>query len=276
MPHPPLLSIVIPAFNEEIRLPSTLSSIGSYLAAKGLDAEIIVVDDGSTDGTVRIVEQARQGGLGRARVEGPATPTTEGVRFDPERIRLVRNPENRGKGYSIRHGMFEARGTWVLFTDADLSTPIEDFERLHDSAREGDHDIVIGSRALPESRIELYQPLYRVLMGQTFNRIVRWIAGLPFRDTQCGFKLMGRERVRPLFERMVVDRFAFDVELLFLARHAGLSIAEVPVTWRNSPVSKVGLLRDPLNMLSDTWRIRRRFQRGDYRKAAVGKERLVP
>ena len=246
--RPPFLSIIVPAYNEERRLPDALERIGAYLAEKGLDAELIVVDDGSRDGTARIVEEARLPGLSAA-----------------GRLRLIRNRGNRGKGHSVRRGVLDARGIWVLFTDSDLSTPIEDFEKLYKRATAGGHDIVIGSRGLPDSNIELYQPFHRVFMGQTFNRIVRLMTGLPFRDTQCGFKLMARERVRSLFERMVVDRFAFDVELLFLAHRAGLSVAEEPITWRDSPRSKVGLLGDPLNMLRDVWKIRRRFARGLYR-----------
>ena len=265
----PLVSIVIPAYNEESRLPATLGRIGAYLLASGLDAEILIVDDGSSDGTAQLVEAAATKGAMRV---GPASPGPGGEspgserRIPSARLRLIRNPGNRGKGYSFRHGVSEARGTWVLFTDADLSTPIEEFEKLYARARDGRLDIVIGSRALPESNITLYQPFYRVWMGRTFNKMVRILAGLPFRDTQCGFKLMARERVRPLVERMVVDRFAFDVELLYLAHRAGLAIAEVPVTWHNSPVSKVGLLWDPANMLRDVWKIRRRDARGEYRR----------
>lgn len=271
----PLVSIVIPAYNEATRLPATLGRIGAWLAVSGVDAEILIVDDGSSDGTGDLVEMAARTGF--VPVEAPARPAVGAARSGPAvrtegrvpagRLRLVRNPGNRGKGYSFRHGVREARGIWVLFTDADLSTPIEDFDRLYARARDGNFDIVIGSRALAESNITLYQPFYRVWMGRTFNRMVRLIAGLPFRDTQCGFKLMVRERVLPLVERMIVDRFAYDVELLLLAHRTGLTIAEVPVTWHNSPVSKVGLLRDPMNMLRDIWRVRRRFDRGEYRRA---------
>ena len=263
---PPLVSIVIPAYNEEHRLPATLGRIGAYLARSGLDAEVLVVDDGSSDGTATLVETAARTGAVPVEAPGEKGARTEG-RVPVGRLRLVRNPGNQGKGYTFRHGVREATGTWVLFTDADLSTPIEDFEKLYARARDAHLDIAIGSRGLPDSRITLYQPFYRVWMGRSFNRMVRLVAGLPFHDTQCGFKLMARARVLPLIERMVVDRFAFDVELLFLAHRAGLSIAEIPVTWHNSPVSKVGLLRDPVTMIRDIWKIRRRYDRGEYRRA---------
>jgi dolichyl-phosphate beta-glucosyltransferase len=247
----PLLSIVIPAYNEQTRLPGTLALVGAFLERGGLDAEVIVVDDGSADETAHAARQVREGWSGFA---------------EPGRFRVVSNRENRGKGYSTRRGILEARGNWVLFSDADLSTPIEDFDKLYEEATKGGYEIVIGSRALPESNVEIYQPFYRRFMGQTFNRIVRLMTGLKFHDTQCGFKLMVRERVRPLVERMVIDRFAFDVELLYLAVRAGLTVAEVPVTWRNSPMSRVGLIGDPLNMLRDISRVVRRFRRGGYRE----------
>jgi dolichyl-phosphate beta-glucosyltransferase len=177
---------------------------------------------------------------------------------------VLRNEENRGKGYSVRRGVLSATGRWVLLTDADLSTPIAEHAKLGDAVREYDLDVAIGSRALPASRIEVRQHPVRELMGKTFNRIIRRMTGLPFHDTQCGFKLLDRGRVRPLFGRMVVDRFAFDVELLFLCARFGLKAREVPVVWRNAPGSKVSLVGDPLNMLWDVARVRWRFRRGLY------------
>ena len=238
----PYLSVVIPAFNEERRLGPTLERISGYLRDRGLEAEIVVVDDGSSDGTAALAEKSLGGTRGR----------------------VLRNSENRGKGYSVRTGVLHARGRWALITDSDLSTPIEEHALLAETARDHDLDVVIGSRGLHDSRVEVSQGILRRNMGRTFNLLIRLLTGLPFRDTQCGFKLVDRERTRPLFERMVVDRFAFDVELLFLCRRYGLSVAEVPVTWRNSPESKVGLLADPLNMLYDVLRVRWRFRRGMY------------
>lgn len=238
----PHLSVVVPAYNEELRLGATLTRIAAYLDERQLHAEILVVDDGSIDGTARVAGE----GLGK------------------NRGRVLRNPGNRGKGYSVRRGVLEAVGRWVLLTDADLSSPIEEHEALAAAVRERDLDVAIGSRALAASKVEVRQNLIRQTMGKTFNLAIRLLTGLPFRDTQCGFKLMDRVRVRPLFETMVVDRFAFDVEFLFLCRRFGLSVAEIPVVWRNAPGSKVSVFRDPANMLFDVARVRWRFRRGLY------------
>jgi dolichyl-phosphate beta-glucosyltransferase len=238
----PYLSIVIPAYNEEERLVASLGMMASYLDAAGIDAEILVVDDGSKDATAVLAAKALSGRSGR----------------------VIRNGENRGKGYSVRHGVLEARGRFVLLTDADLSTPIDDHARLAAVIRDRDLDVVIGSRALPESDVQVRQGWLRQTMGRSFNTFIRAATGLPFRDTQCGFKLMDRERVRPLFEKMVVNRFAFDVELLFLCERFGLSVVDVPVTWRNAGGSKVSILGDPLNMIVDVLRVRWRFRRGLY------------
>jgi dolichyl-phosphate beta-glucosyltransferase len=238
----PFLSIVIPAYNEEDRLVDSIAKIAAYLDASGIDAEILVVDDGSRDRTAELAVKALQGRRGR----------------------VLRNGDNRGKGYSVRHGVIEARGRFVLFTDADLSTPIEEHGKLAALIRERDLDVVIGSRALPNSDVQVRQGWLRKTMGRIFNTIIRVATGLPYRDTQCGFKLMDRDRVRPLFDKMVVNRFAFDVELLFLCARFGLSVADVPVTWRNATGSKVSMLRDPLNMIADVLRVRWRFRRGLY------------
>jgi dolichyl-phosphate beta-glucosyltransferase len=238
----PFLSIVIPAYNEQERLVASLEKIAAYLDASGTDAEILVVDDGSKDRTAELAAGALKGRRGR----------------------VLRNGDNRGKGYSVRHGVLEARGRFVLLTDADLSTPIEEHAKLAMVIRDRDLDVVIGSRALPNSDVQVRQGWVRKRMGRTFNTIIRTVTGLPFRDTQCGFKLMDRDRVKPLFDKMVVNRFAFDVELLFLCARFGLSVADVPITWRNAPGSKVSLLGDPLNMIADVLRVRWRFRRGLY------------
>jgi dolichyl-phosphate beta-glucosyltransferase len=238
----PFLTIVVPAYNEEARLPATLAEIGAWMDARRLDAEILVVDDGSRDRTAEIAAEALGGRRGR----------------------VLKNGENRGKGYSVRHGVLEAAGRFVLLTDADLSTPITEYDKVAAWVRDHDLDVAIGSRALPGSDVQLRQGVLRQTMGRTFNRIIRALTGLPFHDTQCGFKLLDRERTRPLFEKMVVDRFAFDVELLFLCRRFGLTVREVPVIWRNAPGSKVSILGDPLNMIYDVLRVRWRFRRGLY------------
>jgi glycosyltransferase involved in cell wall biosynthesis len=238
----PFLSIVIPANNEEARLGQSLKAIGAYLDREEIHAEIIVVDDGSSDGT----RQVAASGL------------------EERRGRVIALDENRGKGHAVRLGVLEAQGRWVLMTDADLSSPIEEHAKLARAARDHDLDLAIGSRALPDSRVEVHQHPLRENMGKTFNLLMRSMTGLRFRDTQCGFKLMDRERTRPLFQRMVVDRFAFDVELLFLAVRFGLNVREVPVIWRNAPGSRVSIVGDPLNMLWDVARVRWRFRRGLY------------
>ena len=238
----PFLSIVVPAYNEEKRLVASLMKIASYLDASETDAEILVVDDGSKDRTAEVAAKALEGRRGR----------------------VVKNGENRGKGYSVRHGVLEARGRFVLLTDADLSTPIEEHAKLAAVIRDRDLDVVIGSRALPDSDVQVRQGWLRQTMGRSFNTIIRAMTGLPFRDTQCGFKLMDRERVMPLFEKMVVDGFAFDVELLFLCARFGLLVADVPVTWRNATDSKVSIVGDPLKMIADVLKVRWRFRRGLY------------
>jgi len=238
----PFLSIVVPAYNEEERLVGSIGKIASYLDAAGIDAEILVIDDGSKDRTAELAAKALEGRRGR----------------------VLRNGENRGKGYSVRQGVLEARGRFVLMTDADLSTPIDAHRKLAAVIRDRDLDVVIGSRALPDSDVQVRQGWLRQTMGRSFNVIIRAVTGLPYRDTQCGFKLMDRDRVKPLFDKMVVNRFAFDVELLFLCARFGLSVGEVPVDWRNAIGSKVSVLGDPLNMIADVLRVRWRFRRGLY------------
>jgi dolichyl-phosphate beta-glucosyltransferase len=236
------LSIVIPSYNEEQRLGETLDAILKFIGQRHLEAEILVVDDGSADGTVRVAEGFLRGRRGR----------------------VVQNRRNRGKGYSVRHGVLAAEGRWVLLTDADLSTPIEEYDRLAAAARSHDLDVVIGSRGLHDSNVEVAQHGVRQFMGRTFNKAIRVMTGLRFKDTQCGFKLMDRDRCLPLFRRMNVERFAFDVELLFLCNRYGLKVEEVAVTWRNNPASKVSILGDPMNMLVDVAKVRWNFRKGLY------------
>lgn len=241
-PVRPYVSVVIPAYNEERRLCDSIPLILDFIDREGLQAEVLVVDDGSTDETAAVAEKLLAGKPGR----------------------LLRVAENRGKGHAVRRGFLEAAGRWVLVTDADLSTPIEEYSNLAGAARDQELDVVIGSRALPDSRVEVHQHFVRETMGKTFNLLLRAMTGLPFRDTQCGFKLLDRERTLPLFRRMVVDRFAWDVELLFLCVRFGLKVRDVPVVWRNSPDSRVGLFGDPVNMLWDVARVRWRFRSGAY------------
>lgn len=252
----PELSIVIPAYNEEARLPRALARISEYFsnprAPFTLDRmEILIVDDGSTDATARIAE--------------------EWSRTMPA-ARLVSNGENRGKGYSVRHGMLEARGHLALFTDADLSSPIEQIERLLVAIETGD-DVAIGSRALDRSLIFGRQSRMREIAGMIFNGFVRIFTGLKFHDTQCGFKIFVREPARIVFEQQRIEGFGFDPEILFLAKRHGLQAAEVPVRWAHDPATKVHVVRDSLLMFGDLVYIRWNWLIGRYPKKSA-KNRL--
>ena len=241
------LSVVIPAFNEAPRLPATLRSLASYLPRSPFDlAEIIVVDDGSQDGTSEAA-QSEQAALAAAGIE----------------MRVEHNAANRGKGYSVRRGMREARHEWILFSDADESAPIEEVERLAAAAQEGGHSVVIGSRALDRSLIGEHQPKYREFLGRVFNANVRLVTGLRIADTQCGFKLFRRDAAREIAARQRIERFGFDVEQLYIARKLGYSIAEVPVRWNNEPDSSVGLV-DGINAFVEVWKVKWNDLTGAY------------
>jgi glycosyltransferase involved in cell wall biosynthesis len=243
MSSSPELSIIIPALNEERRLPETLRKIHDYLMASSLRAEVLVVDDGSTDSTATVVDALRQN--------------------YPE-VRRITNHSNHGKGFAVRQGMLEARGEMALFTDADLSTPIEEAGKLLAALRDPHCDGAIGSRALDRRLIESHQPIAREAGGILFNRVVRLITGLRFADTQCGFKAFRLDRARILFEQQRIAGFGFDPEILFLAGRHGLRIAEIPVRWAHHPASKVKFVKDGLRMLGDLWVIRRNARRGLY------------
>lgn len=216
------LSLIVPSFNEEHRLPATLDRLRDYLDGQSYSYEVLVVDDGSADGTGALVEE-------RAAAW--------------EALRCVRNGRNRGKGYSVRHGVEEARGKDILFSDADLSTPIEEAEALLVPIARGECDIAIASRALPESQLEERQPWWRESMGRMFNRIVQYLIVPGIVDTQCGFKAFRGDVARHLFRLQRLEGFAFDAEVLFLARKFDYRIKEVPVRWINSPDSRVSGLR---------------------------------
>jgi dolichyl-phosphate beta-glucosyltransferase len=232
----PALSIVIPAYNEETRLPPTLQAVRAYLESSPYpDAEIIVVDDGSQDGTAKVVERLAAG--------------------EP-RLRLLRNPGNRGKGYSVRHGMLEARGDWILFSDADLSAPIEELRKLMDAVCEHKAQVAIGSRDMDRSLVGVRQSRWRELAGIFFNFVMRAITWLPFSDTQCGFKLYHRDAARVVFARQRLEGFGFDVEDLYIARVRGFRAVEVPVRWNNVEGTKVSLIngmRPFLDLLLIRW-----------------------
>ncbi len=248
---PPRWTIVIPAFNEAQRLQRTLAATAAWLDARGETYEVIVVDDGSDDGTAALVEEfaARH-----------------------PRFACLRLPHNRGKGAAVREGFSKSRGELVLFMDADLSTPIEEAERLR-AAIDGGGAAAIASRGLPESNLEVRQEWIRERMGKTFNALVRLLTGLEVRDTQCGFKLLRGEDARALAPEMREDGFAFDVELLLLVRRRGLALREVPVTWRNDARSRVDPVEDSLRMLLALPRILART--GRARRGAVRGERTL-
>lgn len=241
------LSIIIPAYNEELRLARALAKVRDYLTEQRLgpdQVEILVVDDGSKDATVRVAEEMKR---------------------DLPSLRVVLNGRNRGKGYSVRHGMLEARGRLALFSDADFSSPIEEWPKLR-AAIENGYDGAIGSRAIDRSLITVHQAPLRELAGIIFNLFVRFFTGLAFQDTQCGFKAFVRERTRIVFEQQRIERFGFDPEILFLAKRHGLRIAEVPVRWAHDPATKVHVLRDSANMFTDLLYIRWNYIRGRYPK----------
>src|SRR5579859_2996005 len=244
MDYRPALSIIIPSYNEELRLPPSLELIASYIENSGRETEVIVVDDGSKDKTAEVAESFR------ARIPS---------------LRVVSNGENHGKGYSVRHGMQEARGEIVLFTDADLSAPIEEADKLI-SALANNKDVAIGSRAMDRSLIAVHESGFREFAGIVFNKIVRIVLWLPFVDTQCGFKAFRRERCKIIFEQQRIERFGFDPELLYLARHHGLKSVEIPVRWAHSPATKVNMLLDSVQMFLDVFTIRWNALLGRYRK----------
>ena len=238
------LSVVIPAYNEEHRLPSTLLSILEYLDGRSVKYEVIVVDDGSRDATARLVRQF--------------------ARLSPQ-VKLLMCPRNRGKGFAVRLGMMNALGDLVLYDDADGASPIEELARLEE-AIQGGADIAIGSRAIFAKDTAVKTILIRKMMGRIFNTLVNVVLLPKIADTQCGFKLFKRAAARQLFALQRADGFSFDVEVLFLARRAGFAVAEIPINWTNIPGSKVSLVRDSFLMFVDVVRFRLTDLFGGYKK----------
>lgn len=237
------VSIVIPAYNEARRIWVTLERIERYFSELAREFEIIVVDDGSTDGMASIVAAFQ------ARYARP--------------VRLLRNPENAGKGMSVRRGVLEAKGDLILFSDADLSTPIEEFSKLEERLSAG-FDIAIGSRVLPESELIVRQPRYREWMGRVLIMLIRLISLTDVADSQCGFKLFSRPAAQAIFEAQVINRFGFDVEVLWLAKKLGFKVAEVPIRWINDSDTRVRPAIDSMRTLIDVFRIYQREIRGRY------------
>ncbi|MFC1807390.1 dolichyl-phosphate beta-glucosyltransferase [Candidatus Omnitrophota bacterium] len=230
------LSIVIPAYNEQERLPATLSKIHSYFNTKKYEFEVIVVDDGSVDDTKKVA-------LGSSL-------------HDVGKLHILSNRENKGKGFSVKRGMRACAGDYILFSDADLSTPIEEVEKLFCYIRSG-FDIAIGSRSIRGSDVKVHQPFYREWMGKAFNLIVQHIVLDGIVDTQCGFKLFRSDAGKDIASLVEVDGFAFDVEILYLAKKLNYKVKEVPVVWINSPLSKVNPVYDSCIMFKDLYRIKR-------------------
>jgi dolichyl-phosphate beta-glucosyltransferase len=227
----PSLSVVVPAYNEEVRLRVSLPAILDYLERAGRSFEVVVIDDGSVDATRSVAES-----------------------FAARGVRSVALGRNRGKGAAIRAGVLESSGDLVLLTDADLSTPISEIERLEPELEHA--DLVFGSRAVEGARIDRPQPQFRQWMGKTFNLMIRTLVAGGIHDTQCGFKLLDGPTARALFSDLLLDGFAYDVELLWLARQRRLRVAEVGVVWNHSPDSRVHLFSDSARMALDVLRIR--------------------
>ena len=225
-----MISIIIPAYNEENRICKTIEKISEFINHK--EHEIIVVNDGSNDKTIEFVNQ-----------------------LNLDNLKIVNNPGNKGKGYAVRNGMLHAQGDLLLYSDADLSTPIEELDKFIPFIEQG-YDIVIGSRAMKESNIKKHQPMYREAMGKVFNKIVQAVIIRGINDTQCGFKLFTKESANRIFNLQRLDRFSFDVELLFLAKKFGFRIKEVPVTWINDEETKVSSVKDSVKMFVDLMKLR--------------------
>ncbi len=244
----PAYSIIIPAYNEDARIETTLQRVTAYIAAQNWNAEVILVDDGSTDDTVGIFERYAAGNPG---------------------MRIIANPGNRGKGYSVRNGMLHARGEVLLFTDADLSSPIEEALKLFDVIAQG-ADVAIGSRWLQVKLQKQRQPLYRQLFGRIFNRLLRTMLALPFKDTQCGFKAFTREAAQAIFPLQRIERWGFDPEVLFLARRFNFKIVEVPVAWAHREGTRISPLSDGPKMLLEMLTVWWNVMTGKYpRRAGV-------
>jgi dolichyl-phosphate beta-glucosyltransferase len=248
----PKLSIVVPAYNEAARLGASLRTVVAYLKERREPGEVIVVDDGSTDNTASVAEE-------HLADSGPIA------------TKVIRYEENRGKGYAARTGLLAASANIALFSDADLSTPITETPKLVDPISRGECDLAFGSRALDRRLIGVHQSWRREQGGRVFNLLVRVATGLPFWDTQCGFKAFRMNVCRPLIEAAQIDRFGFDVELIYLAHLAHLRLREIPVRWDHStggPLDESGnYSRDSLRMINEVRRIRRSAAAGEYSEA---------
>jgi len=240
----PQHSIVIPAYNEAARITNALEAVVRCIRQHQWSAEVVVVDDGSRDRTAELV-----------RAFAASAPE----------VRLLQNPGNRGKGYSVRNGILHSFGEVVMFTDADLSAPIEEAEDLF-AAIAGGADIAIGSRWLERARQTIRQPLYRQFFGRCFNAVTRMVMGLPYADTQCGFKAFTRSAAQTIFQLQTIERWGFDPEILFIAIKRGYKIVEVPVSWAHDERTRISYLKDGIRMLEDIAIVRWNALLGRYNK----------
>ncbi len=247
----PEISIVIPAFNESARLGDPLTKVLEFVSSSPNVIEVIVVDDGSSDDTAAVADKTFA-----------LYPSADG--------HLIRYEKNKGKGFAVRTGLAAAKADTALFTDADLSTPIGEMSKLTDPILKGEFDVTFGSRALDRTLIGTHQPWRREQGGKVMNLIIRKMAGLPFYDTQCGFKAFNMKTFRPLLDVMTIDRFGFDVEFLFVAAHNGLRLNEIPVRWNDVAGSKVSVFRDSRRMISELMQIGRNARKGEYDRYNVG------
>lgn len=241
----PAISIIIPAYEEEDRLGESVRRILAFIEKEKLSAELIIVDDGSKDKTAEVGEKVC-------------------LEFPEIQSKVIRYEENRGKGYAVKTGLLAANAEITIFSDADLSTPIEELEKLVKPIERDEFDVTFGSRALDRSLIGTHQPWRREQGGRVMNLIIKTMSRLPFYDTQCGFKAFNMKKFRPLLEVMTIDRFGFDIEFLFVANYHKLRLKEIPVRWNNVEGSKVNVFRDTRRMFSELNQIRRNAKKGVY------------
>lgn len=249
MSEPPPFSVVVPAYNEEDRLREPVLNILMYFRNRSQEVEVLVVDDGSSDATAEVVRS---------------------LQANYPEVRLIRLPSNRGKGYAVRTGVINSAGRYVLFTDADGATPIDEVARLEEHLHAG-ADVAIGSRSLESDDVQVETRWYRKLIGRVFHLLVSFLTVGEFQDTQCGFKLLRGDIARELFSDLRMDGFSFDVELLSMALWRGYRVDEVPVNWRHVPGSRINLVTDSLRMLRDLFVIRARLHRDEYGKRGSGR-----
>lgn len=239
------LSIIIPAYDEQARLGETVKKILGFVKKENLPAEIVVVDDGSNDATAEVARK-------------------NAAEFPDIKTEVIRYEANRGKGFAVKTGLLASRGDIALFSDADLSTPIEELPKLVEPIERGDFDVTFGSRELDKSLIDTHQSWRREQGGRVFNFVVRKMTGLPFYDTQCGFKAFKMEKFRSLLPLMQIERFGFDIEFLYVANRHGLRLEEIPVVWNHCDGSKVEMWRDSRRTFDEVRQIRRNAKQGKY------------